>query len=135
VTIGSRSVADLLAASVDAVLAVEPEPAARVYAHLFAAHPELEAQFLMDRTGAVRREMLNVALATLLGLVEGVSYAPAMLRAERTNHDGWGVPPEQFSAFFDAVHAAFRDLAADAWPEGADTAWVSAIRRAREAAA
>ena len=42
------------------------DPTADVYARLFAAHPELEALFLMDRDGGVRASMMQQALECIV---------------------------------------------------------------------
>jgi hypothetical protein len=59
------------------------DPCYAVYAHLFAAYPEMETLFVRDTTGAVRGEMLAVAFQCPLDL-EG-PYAANLIACERVS--------------------------------------------------
>lgn len=103
------------------------DPTPRVFARLFAELPQVEPQFARDVTGAVRAEMLTMVLTCLME--PGGPYQANLVRSERVNHDGFGVPPEQFDRFFGIVKEACRDLLADDWTAEVETAWTAQIER------
>ena len=99
------------------------DPTADVYARLFAAHPELEALFVMDRGGEVRASMMQQALECILDHAGDRLVAPQIIAASRMHHDGYGVPAGRFDAFFIALGNAFRDIAGADWTSEDDAAW------------
>jgi hemoglobin-like flavoprotein len=105
------------------------DPVAAVYARLFAAHPEMEALFVRDTTGAVRGEMLAVAFECILDIGEAGAYAANLIAAERVNHEGVGVPPEVFGRFFPLLAETCRDLLGEAWTPQVDAAWAELLAR------
>jgi hemoglobin-like flavoprotein len=94
-----------------------------VYARLFARHPEMEAQFVRDTTGAVRGEMLARVFEMVLDYIGDDAYAAGMIRNEVVTHDGYGVPPDIFPLFFDVVAETLRETAGEAWTPDMTTAW------------
>lgn len=105
------------------------DPSPLVYARLFAAHPEMEAQFAMDRSGAVRGEMLAIALQTLIDLAEDGRSAAAMIRAELVNHAGWDVPAAVFGTFYRTVAETCREILGPDWTAETDSAWSALLGR------
>ncbi|MEO8113647.1 MAG: globin [Phenylobacterium sp.] len=99
------------------------DPAPQVYARLFAAYPETEALFVRDTSGAVRGEMLAVAIQCLLDLREGRHFGGNLIATERVNHDGFGVPAEAFAQFFPILMQTFRELLGEAWTPAMESAW------------
>ena len=114
---------DLIEHSLALVAARCADPAPLVYARLFQEHPEVAALFVNDRDGGVRGQMLAVALEGLLDHAGPRAYAAHLLRAERVNHEGLGVPPEIFDRFFDILVATFRDLLGADWTVEIEAAW------------
>jgi len=94
-----------------------------VYARLFARHPETEAQFVRDTTGAVRGEMLARVFEMVLDYVGEGAYAQGMIRNEVVTHDGYGVPPDIFPLFFEVVAETLRETAGEAWTPDMTVAW------------
>lgn len=94
-----------------------------VYTRLFAAWPDMEALFIRDTNGAVRGQMLSQALEAVLDLSGPRYFAHNLIAAERVNHDGLGVPPEVFAAFFPLVRDTVREAAGGAWTGEMETAW------------
>ena len=123
------SAAELVEASLEAVAEKVGDPAAQVYARLFAEFPETEALFVRDTNGAVRGEMLAVAFQCLLDMGGAGAYAANMIAAERVNHDGVGVPPAAFARFFPIVAETCRDLLGEAWTAETDAAWAELLGR------
>jgi hemoglobin-like flavoprotein len=117
--------AELIAQSLELVAERHGDPAPQIYARLFAAFPETEALFVRDTTGAVRGEMLAVAFQCVLDV--GGAYAANLIRTERVNHEGVGVPFEAFGQFFPIVMETCRELAGDAWTPQTDAAWASLL--------
>lgn len=111
---------DPVAESLDLFAARCADPAAAVYARLFARHPEAEALFLMDPGGHVRGQMLAVAVEALL---DGGARLAGLVGIERMNHLNIGVPPALFDGFFPLLQAVVRDALGDAWTPAMAVAW------------
>jgi hemoglobin-like flavoprotein len=103
------------------------DPATRVYARLFETFPEVEAEFVRDTDGAVRGEMLAVAFQSLLEL-DG-AWGANLIRAEVISHDGFGVPPDRFAAFFSVLRDVCREALDEAWTPEIETAWADRLAR------
>jgi hemoglobin-like flavoprotein len=103
------------------------DPTQAVYRRLFAQHPELEALFVLDRTGQARGNMLTHVFETLIDIAGPRAYGFNMAQAERINHEGLGVSAGVFLSFFAVVMETVRDLLGDAWTPEMETAWEEAI--------
>ena len=114
---------DIIARSLDMVAERHGDPAPLVYARLFAEHPDMEALFVRDTAGSVRGQMLMVVIESLLDYIGGNAYSANLIRIERVNHEGLGVPPEVFDTFFSTVMETFKDLLGDDWTRETDAAW------------
>ena len=90
----------------------------------------MEAEFWRDTTGAVRGEMLAVAFQCLLDLDGG--YGANLIRAERVNHEGFGVPPDAFRSFFPIVMETCRDVLGADWTLAMQQAWTARLHRIGE---
>lgn len=122
---------DVLTASLELVSQRCEDPAPLVYRRLFIENPAIEPLFVRDKSGMVRGQMLSVAIETLMDLAGPGYYATGMLQSERVNHDGLGVPMENFDAFFVTVLHSFREIAGDGWTAEMDTTWTMLIARAQ----
>jgi hemoglobin-like flavoprotein len=120
---------EIVAASLEALAEKVGDPARQVYARLFAEHPDMEALFVRDTTGAVRGEMLAMAFECLLDIGGTGAYAANLIAAERVNHEGVGVPPEAFGRFFPILAQTCRELLADGWTGEVDAAWADILAR------
>lgn len=89
----------------------------------------MEPLFVRDTTGAVRGEMLAVALQCLLDMLGPGQYAANLIAAERVNHDGWDVPRPVFARFFPLVMETVRDLLGPDWTADMDAAWQGLLAR------
>ena len=118
---------DLIAQSLELVAERHGDPAPQIYARLFAAFPETEELFIRDTTGAVRGEMLAVTFQCLLDVTGSRAYAANLIRAERVNHEGVGVPPQAFARFFPIVMETCRELLGEAWTQEIDAAWAELL--------
>ncbi len=121
----------ILTASLELVSERCDDPAPLVYRRLFAENPAIEPLFVRDKSGIVRGQMLTVAIETLMDLAGPGYFATGMLQSERVNHDGLGVPMENFDTFFVTVLHTFREIAGDAWTAEMDGAWRLLIGRAQ----
>lgn len=119
--------------SLDTFATREGDPAPGIYARLFAAHPELEALFLMDTDGGVRGSMLQQAFDCLIDVAEGGRMAEVVLGAERVNHKSYGVPDNLFDIFFLAIRDSVKASLADDWTAQTDAAWTRLLAQASEA--
>jgi hemoglobin-like flavoprotein len=123
---------EIVAASLEALAERAGDPAPQVYARLFVEHPEMEALFVRDTTGAVRGEMLAMAFECLLDIGGTGAYAANLIAAERINHEGVGVPPEVFAQFFPVVMETCRELSGETWTGEVDAAWTAILARIAE---
>lgn len=96
---------------------------ARVYARLFAAHPETEALFGKDVRDAVKGEMLAQAFDTIFDYIGPRVYADHLMRSHALAHDGYGVPPALFLAFFGIVAATVAEVIGPDWEGDTAAAW------------
>lgn len=113
----------------------EGDLAARVYARLFADHPETVALFRRDADDAVKGEMLARSFEAILDLIDGDAYASHMVACEAVTHEGYGVPPQTFRAFFAVIAAAVREALGEEWCARYAAAWADLIRKLEAAAA
>ncbi len=113
----------LIQATLETVADRHGDPADLIFKHLFAAHPEYERLFEMDRDGGVRASMVQTGLECILNHVEGGQVARFTIAAERMHHDGYGVPEGEFDEFFVAMKAAFAEVMGEAWTQDVETAW------------
>lgn len=104
------------------------DPAAAIYRRLFAAHPELEALFVLDRDGGVRASMVQQGFECIIDQVGPRLVAPQIVAAARMHHDGYGVPPERFDDFFVAMRDTFRDMLGPDWSPAMEAAWADLLR-------
>lgn len=98
-----------------------------VYARLFREHPETEAFFIMDRTGAARGGMLAWVINALIDCVGEGHYGHNLIQAEAVNHQGLGVSPAQFRLFFATLAATLKDVLGEAWSEGMERDWADLL--------
>jgi hemoglobin-like flavoprotein len=111
------------------------DPAPEIYAKLFTARPDLERLFAMDKTGAVRGNMLAVAFDALTDISGPNSWGLNLILAEQTNHEGLNVPPAEFRLFISVIHDTVRDLLAEEWTEDSAHAWRSVLEEIDSACA
>ncbi|WP_293677707.1 globin [uncultured Phenylobacterium sp.] len=119
-------VADAIADSLELLAERAGDPAAAIYARLFAAFPETEERFARDVTGSIRAEMLTMVFDCLMD--PGGPYQANLVRAERVNHDGFGTPAEVFDRFFWIVMETCRDLLGPDWTPAFEAAWTTRIK-------
>ena len=94
-----------------------------IYARLFAQFPETEALFLMDRGGQVRGAMLSHVFDTIFDFIGERRYAHRFIGAEIVTHDGYGVDPVAFEAFFGIVRDEVRSACGPDWSAAMAEAW------------
>ena len=119
----SAGQAALVTASLERVGEACGDPAPLVYARLFQRWPELEPMFMLDRDGAVRGEMLALALRSLLDVAEGAGAGAGMIRAELVNHSGYDVPPAVFARFYEVVAEVVAERLGTDWTAETAQAW------------
>ncbi len=117
--------------SLEAVAERIGDPGPRIYARLFAAHPELEALFVMDPGGEVRGSMLQQCFDCVLDLAGARRVAPTIIHAGRMDHEGYGVPDGLYDRFFEIVRDECRDILGADWTSEIDAAWARLIEAVR----
>jgi hemoglobin-like flavoprotein len=118
----------LITASLERV-AEKGDPAEAVYARVFAAHPEMEALFVRDTTGAVKGNMLAEATTALLDFMDRDVYGGNVMRAEIVNHENLGVPRDVFPTFFRAMRDTYAEWLGISWTNDIDAAWKELLAR------
>jgi hemoglobin-like flavoprotein len=118
---------DLVIQSLERVAELIDDPAPAVFELLFARNPEFEPLFVLDPNGAIRRNMLQLAVVALMDYVEGRASSVSMVRAERMNHAHIGVPGPRFDEFYAVVRDAFRAMTEAQWSAATQDAWTEAI--------
>ncbi|MEQ1754250.1 MAG: globin [Micropepsaceae bacterium] len=113
---------DLITSSLERA-ASEGDPAADVYARVFAAHPAMEKLFVRDKDGSVRGHMFQELVMALLDYVGPNIYGGNLFRIEHTNHEQLGVPADVYPLIFNALRDTLRDTQADEWGPDVDAAW------------
>jgi hemoglobin-like flavoprotein len=115
--------ADLIERTLEIAAEREADLTPRVYARLFAGHPDMEALFVRDTNGAVRGEMLARVFEMILDFIDRRSYAAQMIQCEVVTHEGYGVPPEVFGIFFGTVADALREILGADWTSDIEASW------------
>jgi len=115
--------ASLIERTLEIAAELEADLTPRVYAKLFAAHPDMEALFVRDTNGAVRGEMLARVFEMILDFIDRRAYAAQMIQCEVVTHEGYGVPPEVFGVFFVTVADTLREIVGAEWTPAIDAAW------------
>lgn len=113
----------LIENSIERVAEIAGDPAAQVYARLFAEQPEMKELFVLDRDDSAKGHMLAEALDCVFDLLGPRAYAPVLIQSELTNHDGFGVPPAVFATFFRTVRDTFAEILGSEWDAETDAAW------------
>jgi hemoglobin-like flavoprotein len=104
------------------------DPIPAVFAALFKQAPEVEALFVRDSDGLVRRQMFQVTIESLLDFLSDRSYGANLVQIERVNHEGLGVDPALFDRFYLTVMATFRNVLGADWTPDMETVWTRAVR-------
>lgn len=120
---GTDMDASLIERTLETAAEREADLTPRVYAKLFAAHPDMEALFVRDTNGAVRGEMLARVFEMIFDFIDRRAYAAQMIQCEVVTHEGYGVPPEVFGVFFVTVADTLREILGTDWTPAVDAAW------------
>lgn len=123
------SIASAITESLEKAAARGGDPAARVYARLFADSPEMEALFVRDTDGGVRGNMLQQVFEALLDAVGEGAFGTNLIRAEIVNHQNLGVPADVFASFFPVVRDTLKEVLGADWTPEMETAWHALLRR------
>ena len=115
--------ADIIERTLELVGERGVDPTPQVYERLFAMHPQMQAHFWRDTTGAIRGEMLSRTFEAILDFVGERKYAGHMIGTEMVTHEGYDVPREIFATFFGVVADTLREILADDWTAEIDSAW------------
>ncbi len=122
-----QSEADIIAGSLEAVVARVGDPAGQIFERLFAEIPQARERFARDVGGSIRGEMLAMVFDCLMD--PGGPYQANIVRTERVNHDGFGTPAEEFDRFFWIVRDTCQELAGPDWTPEVARAWTAGIER------
>lgn len=99
------------------------DPTPLVYARLFERWPEMRAYFWRDTNDAVKGEMLARTFAAILDFVGERRYAGYMIGTEMVTHEGYDVPREVFTTFFEVIGDTAQAELGDDWSPDFAAAW------------
>ena len=94
-----------------------------IYARLYAAFPETEPLFALDRDGGVRGAMMTHVFETIFDFIGERRYAHRFIQSEIITHEGYGVPRDAFAAFFAIVRDEVEAACGEAWTGAMAQAW------------
>lgn len=100
-----------------------PDPTNAVYALLFKRYPRMEVHFWRDTTGAIRGSMLSRTFEAILDLIGENRFAEQMIRNEMVTHEGYDIPRDAYSMFFEVVRDALKTLLGPEWSTDFETSW------------
>jgi hemoglobin-like flavoprotein len=120
---------DIIQQSLECVVERAGDPVDAVYKRLFEKHPDMEALFILDKTGDARGHMFAEVLECVMDYCDGDKYATNFVASEQVNHEGIGVPPDVFASFLDVVIEVFQEIAGPLWSTETGDAWMK-IRNA-----
>lgn len=115
--------ADHITASLEIAAERAGDLTADIYARLFRDFPETQPLFVLDRTGAVRGNMLSHAFNTILDFIGERRYAHNFIASEIITHIGYEVPPDAFAQFFAVMRDELRAACASEWSPEMEDAW------------
>lgn len=114
---------EVILESLEQIVEKAGDPVDRVYIRLFEKYPDMEALFILDKTGGARGHMLSEVLECVVDYCDGDKYATNFVASERMNHEGIGVPADVFTTFLDIVVEVFREISGADWSPEIDAAW------------
>ncbi len=103
------------------------DPTPLIYQRLFAAHPELETLFQMDRDGGVRAEMVQTIFGCIFDHIGPRNFSSGVIGAARLHHSGYGVPDNLFDTFFLAMRDTIREAVGRGWTPEMESSWRSLV--------
>lgn len=99
------------------------DPSDKIYDRLFDSDPRFRDLFFLDPNGDVRGEMLSQAFDVLMRADRGDPMADILLKANRFAHDGYGVAPEEFHAFFGILRSVTKEELGPEWTQAMERRW------------
>ncbi len=111
------------------------DPADKIYAHVFAAHPDMERLFFSDNDGSIKANMIYRAFEAVLDIEETDYYGSNFVGCEVVNHQNLGVAADVFVSFYTAMRDVVRAELGAAWTSAMEDAWHDVIARVSTTAA
>lgn len=124
-----------VAESLDWLAERDIDPAARIYAQVFAVHPDMERLFFSDSDGAIKANMIWRAFETVLDMDSANAYGANFVGCEVVNHQNLGVDASVFVSFYAIMRDVVRAELGDAWTSSMESAWRGVIARVKSVAA
>ena len=117
--------AALLRSSFSLILAREHGLAAKFYEILFRRNPELKRLFVGDRVH--QEQMLARALVAMVDRIDDAPWIEDQLSQLAKRHARYGVTPEMFRPFGEALLATLAEVAGKDWTPEVAAAWSEAF--------
>jgi hemoglobin-like flavoprotein len=117
--------APLLRASLEIVVARQPEITPRFYEILFERYPQVKPLFGRN-SSANQARMLQDAIVAVVDHVEDAAWLTTTLHAMGRKHVDYGVTEAMYAYVGDALLATLAEHAGEAWTPDVATAWTDA---------
>jgi hemoglobin-like flavoprotein len=117
--------APLLRASLEIVVARQPEITPRFYEILFERYPQVKPLFGRN-SSANQARMLQDAIVAVVDHVEDAEWLTTTLHAMGRKHVDYGVTEAMYAYVGDALLATLAEHAGEAWTPDVATAWTDA---------
>jgi hemoglobin-like flavoprotein len=117
--------APLLRASLEIVVARQPEITPRFYEILFERYPQVKPLFGRN-SSANQARMLQDAIVAVVDHVEDAEWLTTTLHAMGRKHVDYGVTEPMYAYVGDALLATLAEHAGEAWTPDVATAWTDA---------
>lgn len=105
------------------------DPAAEIYARMFAAHPDTARLFQRDSDGGIKAHMLYEAIEAALDIENPHGYGANLIGCEVVNHQNLGVPPDVFVSFYATMRDVTKAQCGGAWTPSMEAGWNDLIAR------
>lgn len=117
--------APLLRASLEIVVARQPEITPRFYEILFERYPQVKPLFGRN-SSANQARMLQDAIVAVVDHVEDAEWLTTTLHAMGRKHVDYGVTEAMYAYVGDSLLATLAEHAGEAWTPDVATAWTDA---------
>lgn len=113
--------------TLERVVELAGDPKDEIYTRLFALRPEFEDQFVMDKDGGVRANMLISSIDCIRTAAKGSERPALLLEAARLHHDGYGLSASDIDLMFVVIRDVCRKILACEWTDKMEMAWSDAL--------
>lgn len=116
----------ILRSSFELVVERNPQVIERFYAIFFERYPQVKPLFGKRNAQETQGKMLTGALVAVVDHLEDAPWLTEQLEALGAKHLDYGVRDEMYAWVGECLLAAMAEVAADAWTDEVEQAWIDA---------